>query len=284
MTCPVNYDTDQQTVNLKNLYGQLTAIGMISEILPLKTTFDLPPSQNCLDILVRINESLNGKTQSDQCVRAINFMIYELNSQCSGAEPLQRLEKLNQLFFQTKNFRLDNEPLDLQNVLVTRSGSAICLALIYIHIGQSLGLKLQLVHWPLHAVIRLSTDTKCFYLDLENKGTILSEEELLKLVHQHGENVKTLNLREAELQYLSYAIVGLRQKNDLSSALKLMDLILTIEPENMRCLAERALLKKDLGLLKEALLDFKRYFSFVDINSASHDVITSFRAVKESTT
>jgi regulator of sirC expression with transglutaminase-like and TPR domain len=58
-------------------------------------------------------------------------------------------------------------------------------------------------------------------------------------------------------------------------------LILQFEPENTRYLAERALLRKEMGLAKEALVDFKRYFSFTDKSMApitvqqAHDELTT---------
>jgi regulator of sirC expression with transglutaminase-like and TPR domain len=45
-----------------------------------------------------------------------------------------------------------------------------------------------------------------------------------------------------------------------------------MEPNNLRYLADRAVVRKKLGHQKEALSDIKRYFSFTDQNSAPENI------------
>jgi len=246
------------------------------------TTVDLRPDfhEASLTALVSIDSVLRMTDSTDHLVRSVNFMYYELASQCEGRSSDDVFTTLNDFFFHNKKFRVAGTPVLLSHVVETRTGCGAALALLYIHLGQQLGLKLELVHWPLHSIVKWECQGKCNYVDLGENGKVLSEDELLQMINRHKDQVQSLTTRDAVLQYLTYLTFYYRQEGELESLHKALCIILTIEPENMRYLAERALLRREMGLIKDALQDMKRYFSFNDEGSVRHELIHIYEELK----
>ncbi|OFZ19565.1 MAG: hypothetical protein A2Z20_08365 [Bdellovibrionales bacterium RBG_16_40_8] len=232
--------------------------------------------QSPLEALITIDTHLTGENSHDALLRSINFMVYELVSQSNGSSDHETLDILNRFYFNTKNFKISSHPVLIKNILQNRSGCGIALALLYMHLAKCLDLDFQLIHWPLHAILKWECESKSQFVDLEQNGKLLSEEELLQMVNRHKEQVQTLNLKEAITQYLTNISLHYRQVEDFITLHKTLCLTLQLEPENTRCLAERALLRKELGMVKESICDFKRYFSFTDKNSASPEIIAAY--------
>lgn len=239
--------------------------------------------KNPLEALVAVNVSLNGTDNRDSCLRIINFMSYELTTLCDNKSDFVAFQILNDFFFNTKGFRLSKNPLLLKNILDARSGCGIALSLLYIHLAQGLGLQLHLIHWPFHAILKWEHEGKAHFIDLEHRGQTLSEDDLLLIVNRHKEQVRILSLKEALVQYLAYISLHYRRAEEHEALHKTLNLILRLEPENTRFLAERALLRKDLGLVKESLCDFKRYFAFTDKAAASPEVLAVYETVRSLT-
>jgi len=235
-------------------------------------TFDSP-----LTALVTIAQRFNPDFSPDNCTRTINFMTYELQANADTSEPENCYQKLNHYFFEHKNFKRLPAHHFLNEILAERGGCPIALALLYIHLGQSLGLRLKLVHWPLHAILHWDDNGLCHYIDLEHNGKILDEDELLQIINKHKDQVRTLNLTESIVQYLAYLAMQFRQQMQLEKLHEALTLILQVEPENTRFLAERALLRKELGLTKESLADFKRYFAFTEASTAPNEMAAAYQ-------
>ncbi len=231
-------------------------------------------SHTPLQILIKVNTDLGADDGHDSCLRTINFMGYELATLCHSKSNQEIFHVLNDFFFNTKNFKLSITPILLIPILAERKGCSIALAFIYMHLAKSLGLELHLIHWPLHAMLKWECDGKSYYVDLEQNGKLLNEEDLLLIINKHTDQVRTLTQHEATLQYLTYIQTHYRQLNNFDLLHKTLCMILTVEPENTRYLAERALLRQEMGLLKDALCDFKRYFSFTD-RSAAPELVTA---------
>lgn len=232
-----------------------------------------------LSALITINSRLNGADPQDTCLRAVNFMSYELATLCHGKDEETSFYLLNEFFFHTKKFKLTNSPCLLKTILQERAGCGIALGFLYIHLAHGLGLRFQLVHWPLHAILKWERENKCCYFDLEQNGKLLSEEDLLLMINKHKDQVRTLEIREALVQYLTYLSISYRQNDDMNLLHRTLGLILLLEPENTRFLAERALLRKEIGLIKESLSDFKRFFSFTDRSMASPELINAYEQI-----
>jgi regulator of sirC expression with transglutaminase-like and TPR domain len=246
-------------------------------------TFDRTnaPLGGPLEALLTINREINLDLGDDgPLLRSARFMSYELLSLCSDLPPQNRLETLNEFFFERKRFRFADGPFLIQEILEQRLGCGIALALFYIHLAEEIGLQFQLVHWPLHSVLKWDCDGRCRFVDLEQNGKLLNEDELLSIVNKHKDQVCALSLDQALIQYLTYMAMAYRQSENRPYLHRVLDLAIQLEPENTRFLAERAILRRDLGLIKESLHDFKRYFSFTELHQASPEIVSVYESVK----
>lgn len=233
-----------------------------------------------LQALLSIDSQISQEIPTDSSLRQINFMSYELATLCLNKSDEEVYEALNYFFFTTKNFRVHPAHFLLHEILEERKGCGIALALLYMHLAGSLGLKLELIHRPLHTILKWSREGRSSFIDLEACGRLLTEDQLLLIVNKHKDQVQCLSMSEALVQYLSYISMNCRNRQDKTSLHKTLDMILRLEPENTRFLAERALLRKELGMLREALCDLKRYFSFTEMSVASQELISAYEELK----
>ena len=239
----------------------------------------LSPAQS----LIQINQCFCHDEKPDAWLRELNFMSYELQMLSHDQNENEVLATLNSYFFITKKFRPHPLPILLRDVLRERRGCSISLAFIYMHLAESVGLNMELVHWPLHSVLKWCGQGNSRYVDLEFQGKLLSEDELILLINTHKEKVQVLNLRQAVIQYLSYISLTYRQAQEYEKLHTSLSMLLQLEPENTRFLAERALLRKELGLAKESLNDFKRFFSFIEKQNAPGELLSAYNHLKSLT-
>ena len=101
----------------------------------------------------------------------------------SDASHIQKLRMLNHLFFQEMGFAGNvNNYYDADNsyvhrVMATRRGIPISLAVIYMELGQQIGLDMKGISFPGHFLMKLSVQSGEIVLDPIN-GSSLSREEL----------------------------------------------------------------------------------------------------------
>ncbi len=226
-------------------------------------------------------------SRADHLNRLVNFMFYELASKTNGQTPDDIFLTLNEYFFRFKNFRIDASPVLLDEILKKRCGCYSAVALLYIYLSRRLGLKVDFVRWPQRAILKWQCKGKSRYLDLEQCGQVLTEDELLAVLNERLESpklnrdqVESLTHHEAVIQYLTYLSFFYRRTGDREKLHTTFCLILSLEPENARFLAERALLRRELGLVKDALHDMKRYFAFTEKVSASSDLVLAYEELK----
>jgi len=231
--------------------------------------------------LIEIHRALGAPSDAHATMRSVNFMAYELAALLQSQPPENVLREFNRFFFEQKNFRLSPVYNSLESLLDRREGCAILVALLYLHLAGSCGLKMNLIHWPLHTVIRWeSSPGKFAYIDLEKNGELMKPEDTLALVCKHKKEMLPLKTQEAVAQYLAYLALHFRNLQEYENLHTVLGLILDIEPENTRYMAERAILRRDLGLVKEALQDLKRYFAFTNSDSTAPEILAVYNELK----
>ncbi len=239
-----------------------------------------------LSALVWINQSLRSNdstnsTDADYLLRPVNFMYYELASLTSGLPDDELFASLNHYLFDTKKFQIAAVPVLLDEILADRRGCYSAIALLYMHLGCRLGLKIDFLRWPNRAILKWECQGRSRYVNLEECGRFLTEDELLNILNnERKDSIASLSLQESVVQYLTYLSFYYRQYADTDRLHKTFGMILSFEPDNMRILAERALLRRDLGLLKDALQDMKRYFSFNEKVNSNSDLALVYEELK----
>jgi regulator of sirC expression with transglutaminase-like and TPR domain len=114
----------------------------------------------------------------------------------ADASHIQKLRMLNHLFFQEMGFAANvNNFFDADNsyvhrVMATRRGIPISLAVIYMELGQQIGLDMKGISFPGHFLMKLTVQSGEIVLDPIN-GSSLSREELEERIEpymgQHSE-------------------------------------------------------------------------------------------------
>src|SRR5690606_37824633 len=110
------------------------------------------------------------------------------------------------------------------------------------------------------------------------------EDEVLNLLSRSQRNHNMLSLREMCICHLRTLVSTLMQFDNPVALHRTLNILLRAEPENTKWLAERALLRRKMGLLKEALQDIKRYFAFVERHSAAKEIVEIYEELQSHAT
>ena len=106
----------------------------------------------------------------------------------ASAGELERVAVLNRILFDEEGFRgnaedyYDPRNSYLNEVLDRKCGIPISLSIIYLAVGQRLGLSLEGVSFPGHFLVKLATGSSMVVLDPFVRGQVVSEVELRLLL------------------------------------------------------------------------------------------------------
>lgn len=194
----------------------------------------------------------------------------------ADAPAVNRLRILNQFYFEELGFAGNinhyHEPDNsyLNRVLETRRGIPISLAIIYMEIGQQIGLSLRGVSFPGHFLVKLKVNSGEIFLDPFN-GVSLSKEALEdKLIPYLEDSHVTIPLQ----QYLSAAgsrdilVRMLRNLKNIYLQSRRWERLLAIQqrlvillPESVEEKRDRGLAYANLDFFKPAVEDLELYLA-----------------------
>ena len=106
--------------------------------------------------------------------------------------PHQMIQTFNQYLFEEKAFRgnrtdyYDPENSFMNRVLERRIGIPISLSILYLLLGQRLGLPVKGVGMPGHFLIKVDTSPPFLYVDCFNGGIFLRESDCKKFLTESG--------------------------------------------------------------------------------------------------
>jgi regulator of sirC expression with transglutaminase-like and TPR domain len=163
-------------------------------------------------------------------------------------------------YFDPRNSFL-NEVIDL------RKGIPISLSVLYMEIGQRIGLPLQGVGFPGHFLVKYSDDKGEIMIDPFNRGELRSLASLHRLLHDlyGGRVVFNPSLLEAvgKKQILRRMLNNLKaiylRNNDLVKGLSVLQRLLILEPDSPEEVRDRGAVYLKLECFNQALEDFERY-------------------------
>ncbi|MEO0335276.1 MAG: transglutaminase family protein, partial [Pseudomonadota bacterium] len=228
--------------------------------------------------------------------RAINFMTYELIARAEEYSELDRFQILNDYFFDHKQFQISgpsegsmpSHQLLLEPVLKNKSGHPIPLAMLYQHFANHLDLPIYLVNMSSMLVMKWVRSGKSSFVHLLEHGKILTSENLTLLIQTEkaahpGSSESCADIlpnRSIFEKYISSLLTSYNDNEQIQSQLQLLNVLLVLNPHCLESLAHRGLLQQKLGHMREALTDFKKYFSFVEMESAPILIQSAFRQLK----
>jgi regulator of sirC expression with transglutaminase-like and TPR domain len=192
-----------------------------------------------------------------------------------GASAEERLRALNNYLFEELGFsgNIDDyyDPRNsyLNEVLDRKLGIPITLSVIYMEIGNRIGLPLEGVSFPGHFLVKLPVDGGAVVLDPFNRGISLGEDDLLNLVERMFDTevdeiaplLATASKRDILVRMLRNLKAIHQHAERYEKALNAVNMLLTIEPGLNDEYRDRGLLLLQLECHRAARDDIERYLA-----------------------
>jgi regulator of sirC expression with transglutaminase-like and TPR domain len=200
----------------------------------------------------------------------------DLNSRLGpDSTTAERLRGLNDYLFFELGFGPNSEnyydPRNsfLNEVLERRLGIPITLSLLYMEIGQRIGLELHGISFPGHFLVKCAMADGVVVLDPYSRGVSLSMTDLQDRLreHQGGEVsraiVAGLLVAAGKKDILGRMLRNLKniymQSGESGRALPMLDAILAMTPDAASDLRDRGLVYQQLECVRAAAVDLQRY-------------------------
>lgn len=191
-----------------------------------------------------------------------------------SAGQLERVAALNRILFDEEGFRgntqdyYDPRNSYLNEVLDRKCGIPISLSIIYLAVGQRLGLSLEGVSFPGHFLVKLASGSSMLVLDPYVRGQVVSEAELrllLQTVHAGDPPPYSADLlvSASKVDILLRVLRNLKSiywhQQDFNRALYVANCMLVLDADNAEALRDRGHIYERLECFRAALDDFRRY-------------------------
>ncbi len=195
----------------------------------------------------------------------------------ADAMPAETVAIINRVLFHEEGFTGNREDYyDIENsyldrVLARRTGIPITLSIVYMEIARQVGLRMEGIGLPGHFVVGHWPDaiapTPTLIVDPYSEGLLLSLDECAARVHAaYGEDVRftpewlqpmsNRQILARVLNNLKHIYTSLDQRRE---ALRIIDMILTVQPDAVWNIKERGMLYYRTGSFILALADLRRY-------------------------
>lgn len=199
----------------------------------------------------------------------------------NDASQIQRLRMLNHFFFNEMAFAgninnyYDPDNSYIHRVISTRRGIPISLAVVYMELGQYIGLDMKGVSFPGHFLMKLSVQSGEIVLDPMN-GSSLSREELEERLepyleqHEREEEDDELPLaaylraahpREILARMLRNLKAIFMESQRWQQVLDVQERLVILLPEEITERRDRGLAYANLGMAQSALEDLEAYLT-----------------------
>lgn len=195
------------------------------------------------------------------------------------------LKQLNQVLFVEKGFEgnsdhyYDPKNSFLNDVIDSKRGIPISLSILYIELGQQLGLPLTGVSFPGHFLVKLEINDGAIVLDPYFGGISLSEDDLEERLQEfYGDQLKNSHFQgllatSTKRDIVIRVLRNLRNlymfNEDWEKALHMADYMVKLDSDPADAIRARAHIYDQLECSTPALKDYKR---FIQINPHAKDL------------
>jgi len=219
-----------------------------------------------------------------QVLEDVDRLLRRVRTRLSGdADDLTRLAVLTQVFYKDLGFGLNAndyyapENSYLHEVLRTRRGIPVSLAVLWLELAQGLGLNAQGISFPGHFLVKVTLDAGLVVIDPAS-GVSLGVDTLAERLapyRDEGDRGAGADLDEGETplglylqacpprDVLARMLRNLkeifRSQEDWARMLAVMDRLVVLLPGDMRERRDRGLVHAELGHAGQALTDLQAY-------------------------
>ena len=193
----------------------------------------------------------------------------------AGDTPIQTVEKINTVLFETLGFRGNTEDYyDPRNsffndVLDRRMGIPITLSTVYLEVARRLKFPIVGVGMPGHFIVKFADRNDEFFLDPFNRGEIMTRDDCRRRVQEmYGDTIEfndRLLSRVTNRQILSRMLNNLKviylKAQAFDKGLSIVDMMLMTNPEDFAQYRDRGLLRLQLRQFEPAAKDFNEYLT-----------------------
>jgi len=210
----------------------------------------------------------------DRYVTRLDFLGGELERRVSGAsEPAAVVSAINRLLFEEEGFRgntrdyYDPRNSFLNDVLDRRTGIPITLATVYMEVARRAGIAIDGVGLPGHFLVRLPLQQTDLLVDPFHGGALLSVEDCqarLDRIYEGRVKLKASMLvacgrKEILARMLRNLKAIYAKADDYPRALRVVDLLLRVDPGNAQELRDRGLLYAGMDCYALAVADLEGF-------------------------
>ena len=221
-------------------------------------------------------------------------MLLDIEDRTKNKDDTKKLLTLNKYFFKEKKFQMlpsqttEEKHWSLPHIIESKKGANMALAFLYNCFVQHLEIPVHFVNLSPHLILKKIQKGKktCFY-NFSEKGQELSEKEILKVINksnrllQHKLQLDNCKITDIFEEYLERRLTNYKTIKAPEKQITLSECLLALNDMRAELILDIALLKRQLGLHKEAFLAMDRYFNFVEEENVPKDIIKIFHELKK---
>ncbi len=212
----------------------------------------------------------------DHYLRRLDAMAASIGPEVAQeTEPMRRVFLLNRFLFITEGFRgnaehyYDPRNSFLNDVLDRKLGIPITLCTVYVELAKRLHLPVAGVGFPGHFLVKYVLSEGEILIDPFHRGAILTHADCRRRLKEmtdgavafRAEHLRSVTKRQILSRMLSNLKHIYLRARDLSKALRVMDLMLMVNPDDPAEVRDRGLLLSQAGRLGAALRDLEGYLA-----------------------
>ncbi len=210
--------------------------------------------------------------------------------------PLAVIDAINKVLFEEEGFRgnesdyYNPDNSFLNKVLEQRVGIPISLSLLYMEVGERVGLLIEGIGLPFHFVVRYTLPTEILYIDPFEGGLLLSEQDCRERIRRfsHGKMARLprhffepVRPKQMLVRMLGNLKSIYLHKEDYTKALLVSNYILLLIPDAAREVRDRGIIHLQLKHYAKALHDLKVYLKREPQAEDRHEMQNHIKTIQQ---
>ena len=251
-----------------------------------------------------IDLALAGLVIASDEYPGLNIQNYvdELDQICKRAreaasglsDPSDILEAINSVLFLEYRYHgnrqnyYDPRNSYLNQVIDRRTGIPITLSIVYMAVADSVGLRVSGVGMPGHFLVKHSGPCGEIYIDPFNSGRLIDAAGCARLVKEasngnfelRSEHLVAVSKKQILTRVLTNLLAIYSEAKDFARAIRVLDLILMIHPNEPARVRDRGLLLAASGRARESIESLEQYVRLSPGASDAGEMINNIKRIK----